>query len=141
MEKFVTLVLLPVWFAYRLYRNICETRRTLAFRENLRRGKVSRVRAEVIKVRIFGAERGHAFIWARYDIGGEKVTGKVLCNVYQGGAERPGSILRIIADGDRFVLEEQQVKDALLTYQVMSLVCGAMLVVFAGNIICYWLHK
>ena len=36
---------------------------------------------------------------------------------------------------------EQQVKDALLTYQVMSLVCGAMLVVFAGNIICYWLHK
>lgn len=32
MEYFVTLVLLPVWFAYGLYRNICETRRTLTFR-------------------------------------------------------------------------------------------------------------
>ena len=141
MEYFVTLVLLPVWFAYGLYRNICETRRTLTFRENLRRGKVVRISAEVTKVRIFGAERGYAFIWARYDIGGEKVIGKVLCNVYQGGTERPGNVLRIIADGDRFVLEEQQVKDALLTYRVKSLVCGAMLVVFAGIIIDYWLHK
>ena len=134
-DTLVSSILFETMFAVLFARNIFMLRKAMNFRHDVKAGRTEKVKASISFMR---TKRGHRGTSARavYDKDGRKMKSRMIC---ASSMSVPRSEEREViigkSDGTVFALDEQQTKDAVMTWWVFTVLAGLGVLFFLADII------
>ena len=134
-DSLIKTILLETFFSAVLARNIVMLRKSLRLRRDVKAGNTEKVKARITFTRTAGTRSYMAR--AVYTVGGSKITGSTVCAVGFGELRRGDEKYVIIGktDSSVFALDEQQTKDAVLTWTVLTALMAIVVIFFAAGIV------
>ncbi len=118
-----------------LVRNIVMLKKARALRRDVKAGNTEKVKTRITFTRTAGTRSYMAR--AVYTVGGSKITGSTVCAVGFGELRRGKEKYVIVGktDSSVFALDEQQTKDAVLTWWTFSVLAGIAVLFMAAGIV------
>ncbi len=134
-DSLIKSILLETFFSAVLARNIVMLRKSLRLRRDVKAGNTEKVKARITFTRTAGTRSYMAR--AVYTVGGSKITGSTVCAVGFGELRRGKEKYVIVGktDSSVFALDEQQTKDAVLTWWTFSVLAGIAVLFMAAGIV------